>query len=82
LHGLIVDLNRGDVWIGFLNHLFYDRSDIAGPGEMSIAFLLDKKPTVVPDDSAGEQWEAPEVFLMASTLKCSYCDTIELQHKT
>jgi ABC transporter substrate binding protein len=34
--------------IGLLNDLFYDRSHIAGPGELSIPFLLDKKTTVVP----------------------------------
>ena len=41
------------------NHLFYERIDepshSAGPGEMSIPFLLDKKPTVVLVGSAGEQ---------------------------
>ncbi len=40
--------------IGFLNHLFYDRSHIAGPRELSIPFLIDKKPTVVPGGSARE----------------------------
>ena len=34
---------------------FYDRSHIAGPGEMSISFLLDEKPTVVPVGLAGER---------------------------
>ena len=41
--------------IGFLNHLFYERSHSAGPGELSIPFLLDEKPTVVPAASAGER---------------------------
>ena len=40
--------------IGFLNHLFYERSHSAGPGELSIPFLLAEKPTVVPVGSAGE----------------------------
>jgi hypothetical protein len=34
-------------WIGFLNDLFYGRSYIAAPAELSIRFLLDKKSTVV-----------------------------------
>ena len=42
-------------WIGFLNDLFYDRSHNAGPREMSIPFLLDEKPIVVPVGSAGER---------------------------
>jgi hypothetical protein len=33
--------------MGFLNDLFYDRSHIAGPAEMSIPLLLDEKPTVI-----------------------------------
>jgi len=41
--------------IGFLNDLFYERSHIAGPGEVSIAFPLDEKPPVVPVGSAGER---------------------------
>jgi hypothetical protein len=41
--------------IGFLNHLFYERSHIAGPGEVSIAFPLDEKRDVVPGGSAGER---------------------------
>ena len=41
--------------IGFLNDLFYGRSYSAGPGEVSIAFLLDEKPNVVPVGSAGER---------------------------
>src|SRR5262245_54002925 len=40
-------------WIGFLNHLFYGGSYIAGPRELSI--LLDEKSTVVPVRLAGEQ---------------------------
>jgi hypothetical protein len=51
-------------WIGFLNDLFYGRCHIAGPGEnreLSIPFLLDKKPTVVPGGSAGERSEPREV---------------------
>ena len=35
------------------------------PGELSIPFLLDEKPTVVPVGSAGEQSGAPERFDMA-----------------
>src|SRR5262252_4173821 len=31
------------------------RSYIAGPGEMSISFMLDEKPTVVAGGSAGER---------------------------
>jgi hypothetical protein len=46
------------LWIGFLNDIFYDRSHIAGPGELSIAFLLDKNPTVVPVGSGGLRWQA------------------------
>ena len=45
---------QSERWIGFLNDIFYDRSHIAGPGELSIPFLLDKNPTVVPVGSAGE----------------------------
>src|SRR5215813_8342289 len=43
------------IWIGFLNDLFYGRSYSAGPGKMSIPFLVDEKPTVVPVGLAGEQ---------------------------
>jgi len=43
------------LWIGFLNDLFYDRSHIAAPAELSIPFLLDEKSTVVPVRLAGEQ---------------------------
>ena len=46
---------QSERWIGFLNDIFYDRSHIAGPGELSIPFLLDKNPTVVPVGSAGER---------------------------
>src|SRR5215510_7003947 len=42
-------------WIGFLNDLFYGRSYIAAPAELSIPFLLDEKSTVVPVRLAGEQ---------------------------
>jgi hypothetical protein len=35
-------------WIGFLNDLFYGRSYIAAPTELSIHFLLDEKSAVVP----------------------------------
>ena len=41
--------------IGFLNDLFYERSHIAGPGEVSIAFPLDEKRDVVPGGSGGER---------------------------
>jgi hypothetical protein len=41
--------------IGFLNDLFYDRIDIAGPEEMSIPFLLDEKLIVVAVGSGGER---------------------------
>jgi hypothetical protein len=34
------------VGIGFLNHLFSGLSNIAGPGELSIPFLLDENPGV------------------------------------
>jgi len=34
-------------WIGFLNDLFYGRSYIAAPAELSISFLLDEKSIVV-----------------------------------
>jgi hypothetical protein len=39
----------------FLNDLFYGRSYIAAPVELSIPFLLDEKSTVVPVRLAGEQ---------------------------
>jgi hypothetical protein len=39
----------------FLNDLFYGRSYIAAPAELSIPFLLDEKSTVVPVRLAGEQ---------------------------
>jgi hypothetical protein len=42
-------------WIGFLNDLFYGRSYIAAPAELSIPFLLDEKSAVVPVRLAGEQ---------------------------
>src|SRR5262249_40983422 len=42
------------LWIGFLNDLFYGRSYMAGPREMSIPFLLDEKPTVVLVGLTGE----------------------------
>src|SRR5215467_6100021 len=42
-------------WIGFLNDLFYGRSYIAAPAELSIPFLLDEKSTVVPVRLRGEQ---------------------------
>src|SRR5262245_42494226 len=42
-------------WIGFLNDLFYGRSYIAAPAELSIPVLLDEKSTVVPVRLAGEQ---------------------------
>src|SRR5262245_6232780 len=35
-------------WIGFLNDLFYGRSYIAAPAELSIPFLLDEKSAIVP----------------------------------
>src|SRR5262244_1298868 len=41
--------------IGFLNDLFYGRSYIAAPAELSIPVLLDEKSTVVPVRLAGEQ---------------------------
>ena len=50
-------------WIGFLNDLFYDRSLNAGPREMSIPFLLDKKPTFVPAARPESGREARERFL-------------------
>ena len=37
------------------NDLFYGRSSIAAPAELSIPFLLDEKSTVVPVRLAGEQ---------------------------
>src|SRR5215468_6302477 len=43
------------LWTRFLNDLFYGRSYIAGPREMSIPFLLDEKSTVVPVRLVGEQ---------------------------
>src|SRR5262249_57217052 len=43
------------LWIRFLNDLFYGRSYIAAPAELSIPFLLDEKSTVVPVCLAGEQ---------------------------
>src|SRR5262245_36884043 len=41
--------------IRFLNDLFCGRSYIAGPAELSIPFLLDEKPAVVPVRLTGEQ---------------------------
>src|SRR5215475_7623981 len=41
--------------VGFLNDLFCGRSYIAAPAEVSIPFLLDEKPAVVPVRLAGEQ---------------------------
>ena len=38
-----------------LNDLFYERSHIAAPGEVSIAFPLDEKRDVVPGGSGGER---------------------------
>ena len=38
-----------------LNELFYGRSHIAEPAELSIPFLLDEKPTIVPVGSARER---------------------------
>src|SRR5262249_50293775 len=49
------------IGIGIFNDLFYGRSHISVPREMSIPFLLDvpflldEKPTVVPVSSAGER---------------------------
>ena len=43
------------LWIRFLNDLFYGRSYIAAPAELSIPFLLDEKSAVVPVCLAGEQ---------------------------
>jgi hypothetical protein len=43
------------VCIGFLNDLFYGRSYIAAPAELSIPFLLGEKSAVVPVRLAGEQ---------------------------
>src|SRR5262245_55937522 len=34
------------LWIGILNALYYDRSHIARPAEMSISYLLSEKPAV------------------------------------
>jgi hypothetical protein len=51
--------------IGFLNHLFYERSHIAGPGEVSIAFPLDEKRDVVPGGSGGERSVGRKVFQFA-----------------
>jgi hypothetical protein len=51
----VVSTSRWMDRIGFLNHLFCGRSLIAGPGELSIPFLLDEKSTVVPVRLAGEQ---------------------------
>src|SRR5215510_7876661 len=41
--------------IGFLNDLFYGRSYIPAPAELSIPVLFDEKSTVVPVRLAGEQ---------------------------
>src|SRR5262245_25263225 len=41
--------------LGLLNDLFYGRSYIAAPAELSIPVLLDEKSTVVPVRLAGEQ---------------------------
>src|SRR5215470_5347046 len=50
-------------WIGFLNDLFYGRSYIAAPAELSIPVLLDEKSTVVPVRVAGEQSRQTKGFL-------------------
>jgi hypothetical protein len=42
-------LTRWTKCIEFLNDLFYGRSHIAAPAELSISFLLNEKPTVVPN---------------------------------
>src|SRR5215510_16571539 len=58
------------LWIGFLNDLFYGRSHIAGPAEVSIPFLLDEKPTVVRGgcgESGREVREISFIQLLART---------------
>src|SRR5215510_9201861 len=50
--------------IGFLNDLFYGRSYIAAPAELSIPFLFDEKSTVVPVRLAESSREASEGFVM------------------
>ena len=42
-------------------------ANIAGPGELSIPFLLDKNPTVVPVGSAGERLGGALMELLART---------------
>jgi len=55
-------MDRNFKWIGFLNDIFYDRSHIAGPGELSIPLLLDEKPDVVPGGSAERPGGARKVL--------------------
>jgi len=43
------------------------RSHIAGPAELSIPFVLDKNPTVVPVGSAGERLGGALMELLART---------------
>jgi hypothetical protein len=53
--------------IGFLNDLFYGRSHIAGPGEMSIPFQVMKNPPLIPVGSARRGvGRGRERFLIAS----------------
>src|SRR5215470_9032516 len=51
-------------WIGFLNDLFYGRSYIAAPAELSIPFLLDENPLLYRSACAESSREASERFLM------------------
>ena len=55
-------MDRNFKWIGILNDLFYGRSHIAGPGELSIPLLLDEKPDVVPGGSAERPGGARKVL--------------------
>ena len=55
--------------IGFLNDLFYGRSYIAGPGEMSIPFLLDEKPAVVAGGWTESGREGRERFFIAPLVR-------------
>src|SRR5262245_60492289 len=57
-------MTLGAVWIGFLNDLFYGRSYIAGPREMSIPFLLEKNPLLYRSAWPESSREASERFLM------------------
>ena len=52
------------LWIGFLNDLFYGRSHIAAPAELSILFCLMKNPLLYRSARPESSREASERFLI------------------